>query len=268
MSQLLKHFGFHHPPFARQTGTDALYKHSGFEEAFGRLRFSYELRLIAALIADIGCGKSVLLGQLADEAQQGGAVVHYFAHSTTGPFGMMNVLARKVGTTPKRSRAETAELITEKLLESGKPHLLIIDEAHELPDATLEDIKLLTITDFDRKSPFVLTLAGLPSLDDRLAEPVHHALDQRITTVARLAPLSLEETRTYIDIRLKAAGADKKKQPVFEDGAVGTLFNATNGVPRRINNLATSALIVAASRKRRLVSPQDIQDALLDRGRA
>lgn len=266
MSKLLSHFGFRHHPFGRQTCADALFRHAGFEEAYGRLRFTVELDAIAILIAESGCGKSLLLGQLADELQASGTGIHYFAHTSTGPFGLISVLARKTGVVPKRSRAETAMLLIDKLINDDRPHLLVIDEAHALPDATLEDIRLLTIADFDRKSPFVLLLAGQPALDDRLADPTHHALDQRITTVARLLPLSADETRTYVDMRLRAAGA--KKQPVFDDGALDALFDAAAGVPRRINGIATGALIVAAARKRRIVSAQDIQDARLDRGRA
>ena len=142
----------------------------------------------------------------------------------------------------------------------------LLDEVHDMPDATLADVRLLTVGDFDRKSPFLLLLAGQPALDQRLAEPTHHALDQRITTCARLQPLSLDETREYLNVRLAAAGTSK--QPVFEDGATDQLFDASAGVPRRINNIATSALIVAASRKRRIVSAQDVQDARLDRGRS
>lgn len=265
MSKLLRHFGFVHHPFSRQTSADALFRHRGFEEALGRLRFSVELDAIATLIAESGCGKSFLLGQLADELQKEGVGVHYFAHTSTGPFGLINVLSRKIGVAPKRSRAETAMLLVDKLIEDERRHLLVIDEAHALPDDTLEDIRLLTISDFDRKSPFILLLAGQPALDERLADPTHHALDQRITTVARLLPLSADETRDYIDTRLRAAGA--KKQPVFEDGALDALFDAAAGVPRRINGIATSSLIVAAARKRRLVSAQDVADARLDRGR-
>jgi len=266
MSQLLAHYGFSHHPFGRHTPAGALLRHRGFEEALGRLRFSVELDAIAILVADPGCGKSLLLGQLADERQRGGQVVHYFAHASTGPFGLINVLARKVGLAPRRSRAETAAVLLDALLADDRGHLLVLDEAHALPDATLEDIRLLTIADFDRKSPFLLLLAGQPALDERLAEPVHHALDQRVTTVARLLPLSADETRAYIDARLRAAGA--AKQPVFDDAALDALFDASTGVPRRINSLATAALIVAAARKRRVVSAQDVADARLDRGRA
>lgn len=266
MSTLLRHYGFGHHPFARHTPKEALLRHRGFEEALGRLRFAVELDAIALLVAESGCGKSLLLGQLADELQREGFAITYFAHSTTGPFGLVNALARKTGLAPKRSRSETATLFGEHLLQDEHRHLLVIDEAHALPDESLDDLRLLTIADFDRKSPFLLLLAGQPTLDERLAEPHHYALDQRITTIARLLPLSHDETRDYLDTRLRAAGA--KRQPVFDDGAVDAIYEAAGGVPRRINTLATSALIVAAARNRKLVSGQDVHDARLDRGRA
>jgi general secretion pathway protein A len=266
MSQLLRHYGFFHHPFARHTPAQALYHHRGFDEALDRLRFSVELDAIAILIAESGCGKSLLMGQLADELQHDSWLVHYFAHSTVGPFGLINVLCRKIGLMPRRSRGETALQIVDYLMQNDQRHLLVLDEAHSLPDNTLEDVRLLTIADFDRKGPFLLLLAGQPNLDDRLATPTHHALDQRITTVARLLPLSQKETTDYIHTRLKAAGA--QKQPVFENGAIDAIFDDSAGVPRRINNLATSALIVAAARKRKLVCAQDVHDARLDRGRA
>jgi len=54
---------------------------------------------------------------------------------------------------------------------------------------------------------------------------------------------------------------------MFEDGAVAAIHDGAGGIPRRINNLATAALIVAAARKRRIVSAQDVKDGQLDRGR-
>ncbi len=266
MSQLLQHFGFTFYPFGRRTPPPALLRHRGFEEALRRLRYTIELEGIAVLLAEPGCGKSLLLGELADQLRAEDAWgVHYFAHATTGPFGLINTLARKTGLTPRRSRSETADALAQHLLDDPQQQLLVIDEAHKLPDASLEDLRLLTIADFDRKSPFLLLMAAQPQLDERLAEPVHQALDQRITTLTRLMPLSQEETRAYLTRRLEAAGA---QQPVFDDGAIDALFHAANGVPRKINNLASAALIAAAAQQRRLVSEQDIHDACLDRGRA
>lgn len=264
MNPLLKHYGLATVPFGRSPPKGALLRHQGFEEARRRLLYSAELDTIALLVSESGCGKSLLLGEVADELRREGYSVQYFAHSTVGPFGLLNVLARQVGLMPRRSRAETAQALTDHLLASEVRHLLVLDEGHQFPDATLEDIRLLTISDFDRKSPFVLLLAGHNALDERLAEPIHLALDQRITTVARLLPLCAEETKTYLETRLKAAGADR---PMFEDGAVAAIHDGAGGIPRRINNLATAALIVAAARKRRIVSAQDVKDGQLDRGR-
>jgi len=264
MSQLLTHFGFLRDPFGR-TPTEAVLRHKGFEEAFRRLLFTLELEGIAVLVAEPGCGKSLLLGELADHLQKDTAwAVHYLAHTTTGPFGLVNVLARKTGTQPRRSRSETAWALTEKLLEDDRRHLLVVDESHDLPNASLEDLRLLTVADFDRKSPFLLLLAGQPSLDARLQEPVNRALDQRVTTFVRLVPLARDETQRYIQTRLDAAGAG---QTLFEEGAVDALHDGAGGVPRRINILAKGALIVAASKKRRTGAAQDVLDAAIDRGR-
>ena len=262
---LLRHFRLSLHPFGRDTAA-ALHRHRGFCEAVKRLRFTVELDDASVLVAEPGCGKSLLLGQLADELQKQGVAVHYFAHATVGPFGLINVLARKAGLSPKRSRAETALAVAQALLEDKRRHLLVIDEAHLLPDDSLEDLRLLSIADFDRKSPFLLILAGQPRLDERLAEPVHHALDQRITTVARLSPLALDETREYVRLRLAAAGV--KGQPLFDDDAVSALFDSSGGVPRRLNRIASAAMIVAAARNKNLVAAQDVHDARADRGRA
>jgi general secretion pathway protein A len=264
--KLLKHFGFERNPFGRSTPNNALYLHRGFEEALSRLTFTIELAGISMLLAEPGCGKSLLLGVLAETLLRDGWIVHYFAHATVSPFGLVNVLARKVGLSPRRSRGETAMELCNYVANDERQCLVIIDEAHKLPDATLEDIRLLTIGEFDRQSPFLLLLAGQPSLDHRLAEPIHYSLDQRITTAARLQPLSLDETRQYVATRLGYAGVDDR--PVFDDGATETLFDISGGIPRRINNNATASLIVAASRGRRIVSSQDVLDVRMDRGRA
>jgi general secretion pathway protein A len=263
---LCRHFRLTENPFGKNASPSAVHLHRGFVEAKERIRFTIELDGASALVAESGCGKSLLLGHVAADHQKLKGVVHYFAHATVGPFGLINVLARKLGLSPRRSRAETAQSVCAFMLDDERKHLLVLDEAHIMPDDTLEDVRLLANADFDRKSPFVLILAGHTSLDDRLCEPTHHALDQRITTVARLAPLSLEETRDYVKLRLAACGA--RAQPLFDDDAVSALFDASAGVPRRINRLATAALIVAASRKKQLICAQDVLDARLDRGRA
>jgi len=109
MSNFLKFYGFTYHPFGRKTPKEAVFRHGGFNEALSRLEFTVELESICGLISEPGCGKSLLLGDLSSSLQVGGHVVHYFSHSSVGPFGLVNVLARRMGVTPRRSRGETAD---------------------------------------------------------------------------------------------------------------------------------------------------------------
>jgi type II secretory pathway predicted ATPase ExeA len=81
-----------------------------------------------------------------------------------------------------------------------------------------------------------------------------------------LSPLSIKKTREYITLHLTAYSAHA--QPLFDDDSITALFDASAGVPRRLNRIASAAMIVAASRKKQLVSAQDVLDARLDRGRS
>jgi len=76
---LLTHFGLKAAPFGRQAPSDALLEHRGFSEARRRIRFTAEMDGFAALVADPGCGKSLLLGVVADALQRADWAVHYFA---------------------------------------------------------------------------------------------------------------------------------------------------------------------------------------------
>lgn len=265
MIQLLNFYGLAPHPFGRRTSKEAVHRHSGFDEALSRLQMSVELETIPALVAEPGCGESLLLGELVDQQQAAGWVVPCFSRTMIHPFGLVNILARRLGFVPRRSRGETADAIVTSMMEGKRSHLVIGDEVHALPDATLQELRLLTVVDPDRKSPFLLMVAGQPALHEGLGEPTHYSLDQRITPVARLQPLSAEETRGYVQHRLKAAGIGNK--PLFDDGALEAVFDVSGSVPRSINGVATGAMIVAAAGKQRVVSAQNFHDSHVDQGR-
>lgn len=75
MNPLSSHYGFSHPPFGRHVPDGGLLEHRGFREARMRLQFTAELDGMAAFVAEPGCGKSLLLGTLADALQRDGWAV-------------------------------------------------------------------------------------------------------------------------------------------------------------------------------------------------
>lgn len=261
MKSLCQHFGFHSLPFGRAVDQAGLLRHRSFTEALTRLLLAIESRAPAVLTAEPGLGKSTLLAEVDASLDKSKSRLVYTPLSSCGPFGLVSQLAARYGVKPRRSGAQTAQAVHDELARSGKSEVLVLDEAHLLPDASLEELRLLGNTDFDRTPPFALLLAGQPPLRERLAEPAHASLSQRLAIRTSLAPLSDQEFPDYLERRLRAAGAQTQ---LFQPAAVTKLFEKSRGVPRLINNLATASLLAAVAAGKRHVDTQEVENAAFD----
>jgi type II secretory pathway predicted ATPase ExeA len=123
----------------------------------------------------------------------------------------------------------------------------LADEAHLLSDELLEDLRLMTNSDYDRKSPLTLVLLGQPVLRLRLKAPDMDALAQRLRYRFRLEGLNQDETALYIRSRLSASGFPGD---LFSAEALQYIFQATEGLPRRINNVCSLTLLRAKAARR------------------
>lgn len=261
VEKLLHHFGLTALPFDRAVPPEGLLRHPSFTEATERLRFALDTRAPALLVAVPGTGKSVLLETLCRDLAPADVRVIATALSSCGPFGLVGQLAARYGTPVRRTTAQTAAALLDELARSPKTEVLILDEAHRLPDASLEELRLLGQLDFDRRAPFVLLLAGQPSLRERLQAPDFEALWQRLAIRAALSPLTDRETAEYLDRRPRAVGA---RAALFRPAAVDRLFEHSRGIMRRLNQLATGALLAAARASRKHVDHADVEAAVFD----
>jgi type II secretory pathway predicted ATPase ExeA len=255
------HFGLTIHPFDRPVPPSGLLLHRSFAEAQARLRWAMDGWTPALLTAEPGLGKSTLLGTLADSLDKTTTRVVYTPLSSCKPFGLIGQLAHRFAVRPRRTAAQTAQAMLDELSGSKLTEILILDEAHRLPKDTLDELRLISNLDFDRTPPFWLLLVGLPALRERLAQPEHISLLQRLAIRTSLAPLSEPETADYLDRRLRAAGAPKS---LFLPPAVAKLFEKTRGVPRLVNNLATAALVAAATANKRYIDLPEVEDASFD----
>jgi type II secretory pathway predicted ATPase ExeA len=261
MSIIEEHFKLHRAPFPQTAEGAAVLQHQSLKDASERLRFAIERGGIAVCTAESGCGKSTLLACLQRDLDPTSHLVVYSSLTTLGPFGLLSSLVAKLGMRPRRFKGETAQDLVAHLRGSSKTVVLVLDEAHLMPDPSLDDLRLLTADSLDKKSPFALVLAGQPLLRERLSEPQHYALAQRITARVRLRPLTESEATLFLDKHLRAAGANKL---LFEPDAVTLLFQHSRGIPRLLQNLALSALLATANANKKLVDPDAVQQALLD----
>jgi general secretion pathway protein A len=146
-----------------------------------------------------------------------------------------------------------------RLNQSKKQHpILICDEAHLLCHPALEQLPLLLNFDMDSSHYLTLLLVGQPLLRRTLSLQLHEALRQRIAVHYHLEGLSREELDAYLGHQLKAAGIS---QPLFDDTASQALYQATKGILRKVNKLASTALRLAAQRKTSLVNEAILLDA-------
>lgn len=129
----------------------------------------------------------------------------------------------------------------------GRRVVILIDEAQVLSTAVLEQIRLLTNLETDSEKLLQIILVGQTELRDTLRRPQLRQLAQRITARYHLTPLSLDDTRQYIDHRLAVAGANR---PLFEAAAGRFIYRRTQGVPRLINALCDRALLGAYAAER------------------
>ena len=261
MTTLQKHFGFTRPPFPRVPPEEAILHHKGLEEVLAKLHFALERDTIALLVAESGCGKSTALSLFAKSLDASSHQLVALSLTTLAPFSLLANIATALGIKPRRFKGDTAAALIGHLRSLPRRIVLLIDEAHLLPDDSLEDLRLLSADDFDRRSPFALVLCGQPLLRDRLAEPRLWALSQRIGVRIRLRPLTEAEVGQFLSQHLKAAGMPKA---IFEPQAISAIFQITRGVPRLVQNLALTASLVAMEHGSRIVTAASVQQAAAD----
>ena len=143
--------------------------------------------------------------------------------------------------------------------ESGRRVIIIVDEAQNLPDGTLEELRLLSNLETEKEKLLQIILVGQPELRSRLHYPGLQQLDQRVTVRATLRPLSAEETSDYIHYRLVKAG---KGTAIFDAKANKAIYRFSRGIPRLINLLASRAMMVAFIDSSHQVRKEHVQLAI------
>lgn len=240
------YFGFREKPFGKTPDPRFLYLSQGHEEALARLEFVLEEREIAVLTGDIGCGKTTLSRALMDRL---GNAYHfcYIVNPCLNALEFLRTIARLLDIEkPAFTKDDLLEQINTALYQSYQREIcpvIVIDEAQMIADAgVFDEIRLLTNFQLDDRNLLAVVIMGQPELRGMLSSPRFEALRQRIALNYHLLPLSAEETMEYLDFRLAAAGGSPG---LFTTDAVHRIFELTGGVPRRINSMATNALLVA-----------------------
>jgi len=134
-----------------------------------------------------------------------------------------------------------------------------VDEAHELSDQVLEEIRLLLNFESDTAKYLQVILTGQPELTEKLRQPNLRQLKQRVAFRCKMPVLpSVDDVSRYVTERMKIAG--NKKTDIFDADSIELIWQYSEGIPRQINNLCDNALLAAYSSGKQKVSREVIEE--------
>jgi len=230
------------------------YLHYGVKQAEGFI----------VITGPVGAGKTMLISQLLDQLSASNIVAAQLLTANIQPADLLSRVLSAFCIEPSdegsAAELEAFEDFLFDQLRSGKRVLLIVDEAQNLLQETLEELRMLSNIDYDGTPLFQIFLIGQPEFRDMLDQPSMQQLQQRIIASHHLEDLSKRETHDYIAHRLSVAGW--RKDPVFTDKSVDAIFAETNGRPRCINTLCNRILLYCALEKRHDVTVEVVATVL------
>lgn len=259
---ITSHFGLLRRPFGTDIPAANLYLTNQHRAVLRKLEQIATHGTHAALTGEVGVGKSTLLRALYEKLPGARYTCHYVG-SDLPSRGILRSVARGLGLAPYWLRADLIEQVqrgvADQFEKAGRRTLLTIDESHLLKYPVLEDLRLLTNFKVDSQPILSLLLVGQPPLRERLTLKAVEAMNQRLEVKLVFEPLSCQETGDYLRHHLEVAGA---AGPVFSGSAEAIIFERTQGIPRRINQLALQSLELATERGEKVVDERLVELAV------
>src|SRR5208283_3567146 len=134
---------------------------------------------------------------------------------------------------------------------AGETAVLIVDEAQNLSEELLEEIRMMTNVESSTEKLLQIVLVGQPELERTIKQPQLRQLRQRLTLRARTYPLSLGETKLYVGQRLRIAGSNGEE--IFDPESLAAIYRYSNGIPRVVNLICEHCLVSAFVDQQRVV---------------
>jgi putative secretion ATPase (PEP-CTERM system associated) len=253
-------------PFALSPDPEYLYPSRVHQEALSYLRYGLETHAgFVVITGEIGSGKTTLLQTLL-RTLDNQTTVGRIVNTILEPRELLETIMIDFGleangrSKPTMLRDLAQYLVDQRL--AGRLVLLVIDEAQNLTQAALEELRMLSNLETEKSKLMQIVLVGQPNLRDKLSAPELEQLRQRITVSYHLPPLDAEETWHYINHRLRRAAIGAPLE--FPRDATDLVHGRSRGVPRLINVICDAALVFGYAEERRQVDRLLIQDVLME----
>jgi general secretion pathway protein A len=260
-----RHFGLDGPPFRFASSPTALYLGAAHRECLAALEWAllHDQCGFMVLLGETGTGKTTLLNTVLSRSHPN-LKLACVSNPRLSFEEILRVVLPQLGVvTEERGKLELIQALERAVANRplGSRTAILIDEAQNLSDETLEDLRLLTNSAGAQDRELQIVLMGHPELLDRLSAHHLRQLRERISTKVSLPALSALESTAYIDCRMRAQNGSAR---VFEPNAIKYLVEAAAGVPRRLNVLCHNALLLAYSKNQGSVTLDTAREVVGD----
>lgn len=262
----LEFYGLREQPFGVTPDPRFLYLSSAHREALASLYYGIESgRGFLALIAKPGMGKTTLLFHLLEKFRHSARTAFLFQTQCSSREFMRFLLAELGVEGHDNDFPRMHEEFNKMLLQeaqAGRRFIVVVDEAQNLDATVMETVRLLSDFETPRAKLLQIILSGQPELADKLANRNMAQLRQRVSLLNRLTPLSIDETRRYIEHRMNVAGHSGPLP--FSAEALADIARFTEGIPRNINNFCFNVLSLGCAVRQRVIDPMLVEEVIQD----
>ncbi len=248
--------------------------HFYFESATHRKALSYLGYGLAqgegfiVITGDIGAGKTTLVGHVMGTVDPARLTAAKIVSTQVGGDDILRLAAQSFGLAaegvPKAPLLQRIEAFLHAQARAGKRSLLIVDEAQNLAVSAIEELRMLSNFQLGGQALLQIFLLGQPEFRDLMKSPELEQLRQRVIATHHLEPMLESETEPYILHRLRLVGWEGN--PQFTTDAFAALHAASDGVPRRLNAVASRLLLLGAIEQRQVLDGDAVAAVLADMG--
>jgi general secretion pathway protein A len=261
-------YGFREKPFNLVPNPSYLYLSERHAAALTFLEYGLTEKVgFVMLTGEIGIGKTTLVRYLLNQIESDMDVAVIFnTNVLTDELIRLILNEFEIDHEDNISKSRALEILYEFLIEryaAGRKVLLIIDEAQNLTEAVLEEIRMLSNLQTDEEMLMQIMIVGQPELREKITDPRLEQFAQRIAVSYHLSAMNRDETGQYIAHRLEKAGGDPD---LFTRDAVDKIFEVSCGIPRTINLLSDACLVYSYAEGQHTIEIQTVEQVIEDKG--
>lgn len=235
------------------------------QEALSRMMHVVETKTLGVLTGEVGSGKSTLLRTMATNLSPTDYQVVYLCSSRMSPKELYGSILKAIGEIPAFSstkiKQQWREILDDRARCQTRQLVVMIDEAHDMPDTTLLEIRFLMTRGMEPQPPFPVILAGQGKLRRELNTNLMEPISQRVSMQYHLAGMTVTECSRYIDNQMKSVHLDR---PVFTESAVKLIHATAQGIPRVVNLLCGNALILVDQKGENAIDERHVGSVISD----